>query len=511
MQTPVATTSDGNSSPATPNGMEGTKSIRQSVVSGSVWTVAGFGAGQLLRLGGNIILAAILYQEAFALMAIASAVVQGLTMFSDIGLGPSVVQNRRGDDRDFLNTAWTIQVIRGVMLTILAVALSQPLAAFYAANDPKALELQWLLPMVAIGTLIGGFQSSNLMTATRHINLRRLTTIDLAAQIVGLVVMITTAWLTGSVYALALGTAVGAATHCSLGHLILTGQRNRFCWDKEAVHEIVHFGKWVFLSTLITFFAMQIDKLLFARLFPLKDVGVYSIAAGLAVLTPMLMGRLQTMIAFPLYSRMVNLDNALEPVVHRSKIPMLTVGGYLVALSIAGAQTFIEFAYDERYAAAGLYIPILAAGAWFAVIDGIYGAAFLATGRARWVALVNGTKVGSFCVLVGPATHFAGLLGAVVAVAASDVIKLGVALNRARSIGLKNQRPEMMFTLYTVVTGVGVGWITTQTPFASNWPPLVLLFAQFALCTLAFLPPLRNVARTLVRPKTQTPDSGSSI
>jgi len=490
---------------------ESTQTMRRSVVSASVWATAGFGLGQVLRLGGNIILAAILFQEAFALMAIASAILQGLAMFSDLGLGPSVVQNRRGDERDFLDSAWTLQVIRGVFLTLISFALAWPLASFYAVNDPAAWELRWLLPLVTASTLIQGFASSKLMSATRHMNLKRLTSIDLLAQVTSLTVMITAAWITKSVYSLAIGNVAGALLHCTLSHVALPGVRNRFRLEPTAVREIIHFGKWVFLSTLITFFAMQIDKLTFARMFPLDQVGVYAIAASLAVLTPTLMGRLQTMIAFPLYARMQDKEDALQTIVRQSKFPMLTFAGYLVALSIAGAQSFIDFAYDARYAAAGIYIPILAAGAWFAVIDGIYGAAFLATGRARWVALVNGVKVTAFCLLLVPAAHMGGLLGAVVAVAASDFIKLGVALSRARTIGLRDQFPDAIFTLYTAGAGVGVYWLTMRSTLFEAWPPLALLATQFVLVTLAFFPRLLSVARSVLgaRPVVPNPESAA--
>lgn len=468
--------------------------MRKRVVSASAWTAIGFGAGQVLRLGGNIVLAALLYQEAFALMAIATAVLQGLTMFSDIGLGPSVVQNRRGDDRDFLDTAWTIQVVRGIALTLIAVSLAWPLASFYAANDPRAWELLWLLPLVTLGTFIAGFQSSKLLTATRHMNVVRLTLIDLGAQIVNLSVMIVIAWQTRSVYALAIGTIVGAALQCLASHFVLPGRHSRFRWDVTAVHEIIRFGKWVFLSTLITFFAMQVDRLTFARMFPLDQVGVYAIAASLAVLTPTLMGRLQTMIAFPLYSRMLDRREGLASIVARTKLPMLSVGGYLVALSIAGAQTFIDFAYDERYRDAGLYIPILAAGAWFAVVDGIYGAAFLASGRAKWVALVNAVKVGTFCVLLIPAAKFGGLIGAVAVVALSDVVKLGVAIVRARGIELRNQGMDASFTVYTLGVGALIAYLTRELSVFADWPDIALLALQFMLVTLAFAPPLLKAA-----------------
>ena len=98
------------------------KGLGGSVARGTAWVLFGFGLSQVGRLVGNILLAALLFQEAFALMAIVGAIIQGLVMFSDIGLGPNIVQNKRGDDRDFLDTAWTLQVLRGIVLAGLATA-----------------------------------------------------------------------------------------------------------------------------------------------------------------------------------------------------------------------------------------------------------------------------------------------------------------------------------------------------------------------------------------------------
>ena len=68
----------------------------------------GFGTGQVLRLASNLILTRLLFPEAFGVMAMVSVFLMGLAMFSDVGVGPAIMQSKRGDDRDFLNTAWTI-------------------------------------------------------------------------------------------------------------------------------------------------------------------------------------------------------------------------------------------------------------------------------------------------------------------------------------------------------------------------------------------------------------------
>src|SRR5216110_1744022 len=85
------------------------RSVKQMAVRGSLWTIFGFGAAQILRLGSNLVLTRLLFPKAFGLMSLISIFMQGLTMFSDLGIGPSIVRSQRGEDDLFLHTAWTIQ------------------------------------------------------------------------------------------------------------------------------------------------------------------------------------------------------------------------------------------------------------------------------------------------------------------------------------------------------------------------------------------------------------------
>jgi len=464
-------------------------------MNGVAWTLTNVIFSQGIRLVSNVLLAALLFREAFALMAIVTTLMIGATLLSDIGLGPSIIHSKRGNDRDFLDTAWTMQVIRGLILALLATALAWPIAAFYSANDPLAMELRLLIPLVALSTLIDGFQSTKLHSATRHINLGKVTMIRLASQISGILVMVGAAWWTRSIYSIPAGGLVTSVVMCVCSHFVLTGTRNRFHLEISAVKEIFHFGKWVFVSTVIYFFATQLDKLVLARVFPLADVGVYSIAASLAMLTLMLMANLQSSILFPLYSRVLDGTETLASVVLRTKTPLLVVGAYMVALTVACAGAFIDLAYDDRYKAASLYIPLLAAGAWCCVVEGIYGAAFLATGRSRWIAVGSFTKVIAFCALLSPAIYWGGLVGAVIAWAASDALKMCMAIYLARKLDLKTHRIDLWYTVYFVLVCLGVYWISHGIDSIKNSKPLVLLTIQFVLVTLAFAPKIFKVSR----------------
>ncbi|MEC8042461.1 MAG: oligosaccharide flippase family protein, partial [Pseudomonadota bacterium] len=221
-----------------------TRAFRSSAIN-----AGGYAGFQFLRLLSNLVLTRILFPEAFGIMALISVVMVGLSMFSDVGTSPAIMRSPRGDEEEFLNTAWTIQIIRGICLWLAACALAYPVALIY--GEPMLMQL---LPVAALSLLIAGFNPTKLESANRHMQAGRVTLIELAVQVTGLIIAITAAWALQSVWALVISGLAAALTHLALLNRFLPGPRNRLRWEKEAAHELIHFGKWVFLSTICGFF-----------------------------------------------------------------------------------------------------------------------------------------------------------------------------------------------------------------------------------------------------------------
>ncbi len=467
---------------------------------GSIWIVGAFGASQMVRLGLNIVLAALLFEEAFALMAIVAAVMMGLGMFSDIGLQQNVVQSPRGDEPGFLNTAWTMQVIRGVALTLFASVLAWPVTAFYVANDPAALELRWLIPLVAFTATIDGLRSPAALTAARHMHVAQLTRIEVIAQVFNVVVMLGLVWWTRSVYGLALANVLSSILHTALTYRLLPGPHPRFMLERDAVRAIVSFGKWIFLATLLSFLAMQIDRLTFAAMYPFAEVGVYSIAASLSMVVAALVGRLQGAIMFPWYTRMLENAMVLSQAYYKTKMPMLAMATYFVTLLIVGSDSFFALAYDERYAQAAVFLPILSIGVWFSSIGGMYGAAFLAAGNSKWIALVSAVKVVSFALLLFVVSRMDGTLTmAAVVVLTSELVTFGVSRYLGWRLGLRSIRAEtFMFIMLAACSATGLFLVRSFGPVAGLHPAAQLLVLGL-LTTLAFAPFFVKLVYPLLR------------
>jgi len=394
----------------------------------SALTVAGFGGSQVLRLASNLILARLLFPEAFGIMAIVSVVIQGLMQFSDVGVSPAIMQSKRGDDPAFLNTAWTIQVLRGVALFLTACALAWPLAWFY--EEPL---LRQLLPVAGVALLIAGFNPTALDTAKRHLRWGRLTSIEFTVQITGIVTGVALAWWLQSVWALVIANVISTGIALALHWLALPGARNRFGWERPALRELVTFGQWIFLSTICGFLFNQADKLILGKYLSFEVFGVYNIGFFLASF-PMLLGNLFTWrLLIPIYRELPPGESPQNFAKLRRMRFAVTSG--LMALSAGFAVSgvwLIEIMYDDRYAMAGAVVVVMAAMQIPQIIVMTYDQASLAAGDSKRFFVLTLAKAAVMITALILGLEWGGLLGALVSYGAAMVVAYPVVVWLAR-------------------------------------------------------------------------------
>lgn len=407
-KTPTPEAQDASPASSGPSDVQGEVGpLKKLVIQSSAWTILSYGVNQILRLAGNLILARLLFPEVFGLMTLVNAFMQGLEMFSDLGVGPSILQSRRGEDPVFLRTAWTIQILRGLVICLLSAAVAYPLSEFY--HQPEVLAL---LPVVGLNQAIFGFRTTATFVANRQLKLGRLTALDLFCQILALATMILIAWKYPSVWALVLGGLASSITFTITGHFLLPGISHRFAWDPESRVELVRFGRWIFLSTIFTFFASQGDRLILGRFLDMTQLGIYSIAFGLAQVQVSIAGMLSSKVLLPLYSRLEYDD----PYWALLKIKRVRRG--LLALSILPAACLIVFAhplihlmYDARYQEAGWILRFLAIGALPAMLEHSISPILLAKGDSRRMMFFNLIKSILFLVLMAVGGYLKGMAG----------------------------------------------------------------------------------------------------
>ena len=355
------------------------------VARGSLWVVGGRVSTALLRLASNIIIARLLFPEAFGLMGLVSVFITGIELFSDTGIGPSIIRSKRGDDPVFLRTAWTVQVIRGVLLYLVCLILASPYAAIY--EEP---ELARMLSWAGLVSVLNGIRSPEWYVADRKFMQGRKVLIDLASHFVGISVMIGWALFDRSVDALLAGSLSTALTHTVASNLMFSSRSMKLHLDRSALIELIGFGRWIFISTAATFLALQGDRLALGYLVALGPLGVFFVASRIVDLATTMLHSIVESVIFPAWMESARRDEEHHVSrMQRSRSIVLTVGLSSLVLIVGLAPTLFRLLYDSRYGTAAIYAQAMCVPAWFLLLKNSAAKAVLVHGNSRAQAISN--------------------------------------------------------------------------------------------------------------------------
>lgn len=356
------------------------------------WVMVPFAVQQTVRLGTNVILASLLAPEMFGIMLLINTLRTGVELLSDIGIGQSVVRSPKGEEQRFLDTAWTLQLLRGALLWAITVAAAVPLGTIYGQPD-----LVLIVLAVSPVFLFTGLQSPGLFLVQRQMRLRARAAYDVGTTMFQCAFTIALAAVMPTVWALVWGLVVSTFFSMVMSYLVGTRRLPRFAWDREALGEILTFGKWIFLSTILYFAATSTDRIYFVAALPLALAGVYAIARTFAELFDQLAQRAGAMLIFPKLAMMGEARGEAAARLRAKRRWLLA----LVALALGGAAAvadrLVMVLYDDRYLLAAFMLPILFAGVWFRVLGAFADSMLMGCGRPAPGAVANTVK---FLVLV---------------------------------------------------------------------------------------------------------------
>lgn len=434
--------------------------LKQRIFAAGGWTIAGFGLSQAIRFGSSLLMTRLLVPEMFGVVAIATMVMVGLAMFSDLGIRQSIVQSRRGQDAAYLNTAWVIQILRGLLIWLLSLSASMLLIAANNLNwVPQSSvyaepTLPYVLAVLSFSAVIMGFESTKLLEASRNISLKRVTQLEIISQVTGLLCMF--AWIAydRSIWALVAGSMCASLARSLLSHLWLQGNANYPCWDRTAVREIIGFGKWIFLSSILGFLVNNGDRLLLSSLVNSTILGIYTIAFLIASSVELVLTKLIGEISFPALSEVARERPSDLPATYYRFHAVISVFTYFCAgILIMAGSDLIELLYDDRYAQAGWMLEVLAV-ALLAIPFRVAAYCFMALGIPKLLTRIIAIRLITMIILVPSGFHLLGLSGALWGVVLSSFFTLPPTILYAVKHGLFNLKKEFLF-----LTALPVGMI----------------------------------------------------
>lgn len=277
-----------------------------------------------IGLISTLILARVLTPADFGLVAMAMSVVGLTELMGAFGFDVAIIQNQNAERKHY-DTAWTLNVLFGIVTACVLVALSYGAALFY--KEPRLL---YMLPALAIGALIGGLENIGTVNFRKEMDFKKEFRFLFFKRVATFVITISMALVFRSYWALIIGIVSGKVFSVAISYL-LHGYRPRFSLAASA--EFFHFSKWLFLSNLVLFIQHKCDSFVLGRSIGARDLGLYNVSAEIAAMPSTELIAPINRAVFPAYSKL-SVDLAALRVKFHTVFGLITVVCLPIALGL---------------------------------------------------------------------------------------------------------------------------------------------------------------------------------
>ena len=189
-------------------------SLGKKVVRGGIWVFTLRGTQRLFSFVRLIILARILAPSDFGLMGIALLTMAALNTFSQTGFQTALIQKKE-DIKSYLDAAWTVTIIRGIILFLILYFIAPYAATFF--KSPKALSI---IKVIGFSFLIQAFTNIGVVYFQKELEFNKQFIYQFTGTIADFVVAVSAAVILRNVWALVYGLLAGNAARLIVSYLI---------------------------------------------------------------------------------------------------------------------------------------------------------------------------------------------------------------------------------------------------------------------------------------------------
>ena len=251
-------------------------SIERQAIHALKWATAGKLVVQTVSWAATLVVVRLLTPVDYGLMAKVGVVCAIAGAIAELGLGAAIVRSAEVTRLE-LRKLYGLSLLFSVCITA-AVAAASPLFALLF-REPR---LTWPIAVACLQIIIGAVAIIPSALATRDLSFKRLSMIEIVAGITTASAMLLLALFGMGVWALVLGTLLGAIARSS--SLLAFGQRVWPLFSLRGVGEHLKFGLTLVANRVSYFILVQSDVLIGSAFLSTTEIGRYSVALQLATL-----------------------------------------------------------------------------------------------------------------------------------------------------------------------------------------------------------------------------------
>jgi O-antigen/teichoic acid export membrane protein len=352
------------------------------MAKGAAWTILMQFAIRGIGIVSTLILARLLVPEDFGLVAIATVIWGLLDTLGEFNFDVPLIRERK-TERYHYDTVWTLNLIKGLVVSCLLAALASPAAGFY--EDSR---LEMILYVLAPASLLRGLENVGVVDFRRNLEFHKDFAYNSLLKFGAAAVAIPLAFALRDYWALVYGLIAGAAIRVVLSY-IMHPFRPRPSF--RVAREYIGFAKWLLLSGIISFFTDSADRLILGKLLDAASVGVYRMALEISTMAT---AQIIMPIARALFPGFSKLSDSKEEMRTHFLQSLQVIGALVIPVPLGiwvTADILVPVALGDNWLAAIPLIQILGFYGLFRATSGLNDPVLLALGRVKMRAALQAT------------------------------------------------------------------------------------------------------------------------
>ncbi len=391
------------------------KSLSQKVVRSTFWVGAFKVAERTLRFIRTIIVARLLSPTDFGLFGLACLAMDILERFSETGMNAALIQKKEKTE-EYLDTAWTINLIRNIFLFSLLFFGAPFIAKFF--NNLSAAPL---IRVIAVIMIVRGVTNIGAVYFIKELDFRKQFVLRTVGIIVNVVVTLTLAFILRNAWALVWGYLAQSVANC-IASYILHPYRPKLQLELPKAKELLNFGKWIFGSSILVFLLTQGDDILVGKILGLTALGLYQMAYTIANLPTTEITHTISQVVFPGYSKLQTNISKLKEAYFRTLQFTL-----FIALPLAGgififASDFTRIILGSKWLPMVPTMMLLTIQGAMRAFGATTGPLFQAVGKPKIATKLQFMQLVAIAIIIYPLIKLFGIFGAALSIVSTGVI-----------------------------------------------------------------------------------------
>ena len=351
------------------------------------------------------ILARILSPNQFGVFGLATLILSFIEIITETGINIFLIQ-QNDDVKKYINTAWIVSIIRGVLISIIIAASSPFIASFF--NTPSA---SGLLLLTSLVPLIRGFINPSVVKFQKDLKFDKEFYFRFSIFLIEAIGVTILAMLTRSEISLVIGLIISAMIEVIMSFKIIK-PIPILAFNKDIFKLIIKRGKWVSIAGVTHYLFQNIDDILIGKLLGTTSLGFYQMAYKISILPITEISDVIARVAFPIFVKISDDQIRLRKAFLKTlaAISFLSLG--LGVISLIFTKEIVTILLGDEWLPILPFLKILIVFGVVRAISGAPSMLFLAIKKQEYTSYFTTGSLIILLILIVPFVTTQGIIGA---------------------------------------------------------------------------------------------------